>query len=145
MGIESLELVELARLAYGEHIIRCNEEHPDRVAPLLMLDGEERRARKWLAFAKAKRIGDRQSVRGLLVYLCSNYAGPLDQEKRRWLIAKIERGEITLDNLTFEMLEGTHLEWRYIKKLVGKEINSTREKRRIREIYEQMELSHAEA
>lgn len=138
-------LIELARLAYGEHIIRCNEEAPERVAPLLMLDGEEARARKWLAFAKAKRTGDKQSVRGLLVYLYSNYSGELDRGKKRWLTTKIERGEITLKNLTFEMLRGTHLEWCYIKKLVGKEINSTREKRRIKEIYEQMEMELAPA
>jgi hypothetical protein len=138
-------VIELARLAYGEHIIRCNEEHPERVAPLLMLDGEEQRARKWLAFAKAKRTGDKQSVRGLLVYLCSNCSGELNREKKRWLIAKIERGEISLSNLTFEMLEGTHLEWRYVKRLVGKEVNSTREKRRIKEFYEQMEVAYAEA
>jgi len=138
-------LIEFARLAYGEHIIRCNEQDPDEVACFLMLDGEERRARKWLAFAKAKRTGDKQSVRGLLVYLFSNYSGPLNREKRRWLKEKIDRGEITLKNLTFEMLEGTHLEWHYIKKLVGKEVNSTREKRRIKEIYEQMELAPVEA
>lgn len=138
-------LVEFARLAYGEHIIRCNEQDPDQVACLLTMDGEESRARKWLAFAKAKRSGDRQSVRGLLVYLFSNCSGQLDREKRRWLKEKIDRGEITLRNLTFEMLEGTHLEWRYIKKLVGKEVNSTREKRRIKQIYEQMELTPVEA
>lgn len=138
-------LIEFARLAYGEHIIRCNEQDPDRIAPFLMLDGEEGRARKWLAFAKAKRTGDKQSVRGLLVYLSSNYSGPLNREKRRWLKEKIDRGEITLRNMTFEMLEGTHLEWHYIKKLAGKEVNSTREKRRIKEIYEQMELTPAEA
>lgn len=132
-------LIEFARLAYGEHIIRCNEQDPDQVACLLMMDGEERRARKWLSFAKAKRTGDRQSVRGLLVYLFSNCSGEPNREKKRWLKEKIDRGEITLKNLTFEMLEGTHLEWRYIKKLVGKEVNSTREKRRIKRIYEQME------
>ncbi len=132
-------LIEFARLAYGEHIIRCSEQDPEKMLDFLSLDGQVSRARKWLAFAKAKRTGDPQSVRGLLVYLFSNYSGPLNREKKRWLQEKIDRGEITLKNLTFEMLEGTHLEWRYIKKLVGKEINSTREKRRIRRIYEQME------
>ncbi len=131
-------LIEFARLAYGEHIIRCNEQDPDQVACLLMMDGEERRARKWLSFAKAKRTGDKQSVRGLLVYLCSNCSGELNRQKKRWLKEKIDRGEIALKNLTFEMLEGTHLEWRYVKKLVGKEVNSTREKRRIKRIYDQM-------
>jgi hypothetical protein len=137
-------LIEFARLAYGEHIIHCNEQDPDVIACFLMLDGEEQRARKWLAFAKAKRTGDKQSVRGLLVYLSSNYSGPLDREKRRWLKEKIDHGEITLRNMTFEMLEGTHLEWHYIKKLAGKEVNSTREKRRIKEIYEQMGLTPVE-
>ena len=131
-------LVEFARLAYGEHIIRCNEQDPARVFDFLSLDGEVEKARKWMAFAQAKRTGDRQAVRGLLVYLISHYGGELDREKRAWLIAKIERGEIKLEQLTFEMLAGTKLEWRYIRKLVGKGINSTREKRRIREIYERL-------
>jgi len=131
-------LVEFARLAYGEHIIRCNEQDPARVFDFLSLDGEVEKARKWIAFAQAKRTGDRQAVRGLLVYLISHYGGELDREKRAWLIAKIERGELKLEQLTFEMLAGTKLEWRYIRKLVGKGINSTREKRRIREIYEQL-------
>ena len=131
-------LVEFARLAYGEHIIRCNEQDPARVFDFLSLDGEVEKARKWIAFAQAKRTGDRQAVRGLLVYLISHYGGELDREKRAWLIAKIERGELKLEQLTFEMLAGTKLEWRYIRKLVGKGINSTREKRRIREIYERL-------
>ena len=75
----------------------------------------------------------------------SNCSGELNRGKKRWLQEKIDRGEITLKNLTFEMLEGTHLKWRYIERLVGKEVNSTREKRRIKEIYEQMELAPVEA
>lgn len=133
-------MIEFARLAYGEHIIRCNEQDPEKVECFLSMDGEEERARRWLAFAKAKRERDPDNVRGLLIYLFSNNSGGLKREKKRWLVSRIERGEIKLHDLTYEMLEGTHLEWRYIRKLVGKEINSTRERIRVKKIYERMAL-----
>jgi len=142
MAIEELMRIELARLAYGEHIMRCNEQDPERIKYFLSLDGEENKAKKWLAFAIAKRQEDhdKDKIRGLLAYLFSNKMGEFNPQKRAWLIQKIERGELRLRDLTLEMLEGTRLEWEHIFKLVGKEFNPTREKERIKKIYEQLAL-----
>jgi hypothetical protein len=55
----------------------------------------------------------------------------------------IESGKITSSDLTAEMLEGTHLRWSRIKKLYGKEVNSSRTKKRIYSAY--MEILRREA
>lgn len=129
--------VENARLAYGQQIIRGSELPPEEVEDLLCLDGEVARARQWLAFAYAKREGNPDAVRGLLVYLCSHSA-PIDRPKRAWLLEQLERGRLTLERLTLEMLMGTHLNWNHVFRLVGKEFNPTREKERIRKIFDRL-------
>ena len=127
---------EVIRLAYAEHIIRCNEQDPRRVEGLLSLDGDLEKARKWMALALAKRERNPERIRGLVAYLLSNYgAAEEDPEKRRWLIGEIEKGRIGLDDLTYEILKGTRLEWRHIFALVGKEFNPTREKERVKRWY----------
>jgi hypothetical protein len=130
---------EVIRLAYAEHIVRCNEQDPRRVEDLLSLDGDLEKARKWMAFAYAKREGNPDRIRGLVAYLLSNYgAGEKDPEKRRWLIDRIEEGKIDLGDLTYEILKGTRLEWRHIFTLVGKEFNPTRERERVKRWYRRL-------
>lgn len=127
---------EVIRLAYAEHIVRCNEQDPQRVEDLLGLDGDLEKARKWMAFAYAKRERNPDRIRGLVTYLLSNYGiGQEDKEKRRWLIRQIEGGKIGLDDLTYEILKGTRLEWRHIFTLVGREFNPTRERERVKRWY----------
>jgi len=127
---------EVIRLAYAEHIVRCNEQDPQRVEDLLGLDGDLEKARKWMAFALAKRERNPERIRGLVAYLLSNYGGAEEEpEKRRWLIGEIEGGRIGLDDLTYEILKGTRLEWRHIFSLVGKEFNPTRERERVKRWY----------
>lgn len=129
------ERAKIIRLAYAEHIIRCDEQDPNRMEALLSMDGNIDRARRWMAFAMAKREKDPDYVRGLLAYLISHTGRP-DQEKQKWLIYQINGGNLKLGDLTYEMLEGTRLEWRYIFTLVGKEFNPSREKARVKRIYE---------
>lgn len=133
--------MELIRLAYGEHIIRCYERDPNVIEDFLSMDGEVEKAWKWLALARAKREGEAGHIRGLLIYLVSNYVGQPDEQKREWLIQRIEKREIRLRDLTYEILKGTHLDWEHIFKLVGKEFNPTRTKERVQRAYE--ELSQA--
>jgi len=128
--------IEHARLAYGQQIIRSTNLPPERVEALLSLDGDVERARQWLAFAHAAREGDSCAVRGLLVYLCSHSVDKVDRKKRAWLLERIEQREVSLADLTLEMLVGTHLNWNHVFALVGKEFNPTREKQRVRRSYE---------
>lgn len=137
-GFELLwEEAEVIRLAYGEHIIRCSEQDPRQVEGLLSLDGEVEKARKWMAIALAKREKDPSHIQGLVAYLFS-HIGTLDRTKREWLLRGIEEGKVKLEELTYEMLKGTYLEWRHIFALVGKEFNPTRERERIKRIYEKL-------
>jgi len=129
---------ELARLAYGEQIIRCTERDPEEMEGLLALDGEVEKARWWRAFAVAKREGNPDHIRGLLAYLVSHHLGQLDRNKQKDLIRRIEKGKVSLKDLTFEELAGTYLRWKHIFKLVGKEFNPTREKEFVRQIYERL-------
>lgn len=130
--------IELARLAYGEQIIRCTDRDPQEMEGFLMLDGEIEKARWWRAFAVAKREGRRDYVRGLLVYLVSNNIGDPDRKKQKQLIQRIENGDVSLRNLTIEGLSGTRLKWKHIFRLVGREFNPTREKEFIKRIYERL-------
>lgn len=130
--------IELARLAYGEQVLRCTNRAPAEVEALLTLDGELEKAFKWMAFALAKREGHADHVRGLLAYLVSHHLGKLDRAKRRRLVTKIERGEIELQDLTFEQLAGTRLRWVQIFQLVGHEFNPTREKEQVKRIYQRL-------
>lgn len=137
--------VELARLAYGERIIRCtNQAASPALEDLLSLDGELNKARLWLALAIAKRRGNSDFIRGLLAYLFSQ-VGRLDPNKRRRLITQIERGELHFKDLTQERLIGSHLEWEHIFQLVGREFNPAREKARVRDIYEQIKAKGLKA
>lgn len=130
---------EVIRLAYAEHIVRCNEQDPRRVEELLSLDGDLEKAHKWMAFAYAKREGSPDRIRGLVAYLLSNYGGAEEEpEKRRWLVRQIEEGKIGLDDLTYEILKGTRLEWQHIFILVGKEFNPTRERERVKRWYRRL-------
>lgn len=130
---------EVVRLAYAEHIVRCNEQDPWRVEDLLSLDGDLEKAHKWMALAYAKRERNPERIRGLVAYLLSNY-GEAEEEpqKRRWLIGEIEEGRVGLGDLTYETLKGTRLEWRHIFILVGKEFNPTREKERVKRWYQRL-------
>ncbi len=130
--------IELARLAYGEQIIRCTDRDPKEMEGFLMLDGEIEKARWWRAFAAAKREGRRDYVRGLLSYLISNNLGNPDRRKQKRLIQKIEDGDVSLRSLTIEELSGTRLKWKHIFRLVGQEFNPTREKEFIKRIYERL-------
>lgn len=130
---------EVIRLAYAEHIVRCSEQDPAKIEELLSLDGDLEKARKWMALAYAKRERDPKRICGLVVYLLSNYgAAEAEEEKRRWLVRQIERGRIRLEDLTYELLKGTRLEWQHIFKLVGREFNPTREKERVKRWYERL-------
>jgi hypothetical protein len=130
--------IELARLAYGEQILRCTNRGPDEVQGLLTLDGEEEKALKWMAFAVAKREGNADHIRGLLAYLVSHHLGRSDRKKRKSLVAEIDKGTIKLKDLTFEQLSGTQLRWEQIFKLVGHEFNPTRERELIKQIYDRL-------
>jgi len=128
--------IESARLAYGEQIIRCTNPPPEQVEDFLSLDGELGKARQWLAFAHAKREGNADAIRGLLVYLCSHGAETVDRPKRAWLLEQIEDKRIRMEQLTLEMISGTRLNWSHVFALVGKEFNPTREKERVAQIFE---------
>ena len=114
---------ELARLAYGEQIIRCTNREPEDMEGFLMLDGEVEMARWWRAFAVAKREGHADYIRGLVAYLISNHVGDHDRKKQKQLISQIRSGEVKFEDLTTEILMGTKLRWRHIFVLVGKEFN----------------------
>lgn len=130
---------EVVRLAYAEHIMRCTEQDPERMEELLSLDGDLDKAHKWMALAYAKREGDPKKICGLVAYLLSNYgAAEEDKEKRHWLVRQIERGQVSLNDLTYELLKGTKLEWQHIFKLVRKEFNPTREKERVKRWYKRL-------
>lgn len=128
--------IEYARLAYGEQIIRSTHLPPEEVKDFLSLDGDLESARQWLAFAHAEREGDSGAVRGLLVYLCSHGTDSVDRPKRAWLLEQIKQKKLGISDLTIEMLVGTHLNWSHVFELVGKEFNPTREKDRVKSIYE---------
>lgn len=130
--------IELARRAYAEHIIQCTELAPECVEELLSKDGEIERARKWMAFAMAKRQRDPDNIRGLLVYLISNYSGPFDRQKHRRLVEKIERRKVRLEDLSYEELAGTCLRWKHVFLLVGHEFNPSRAKQRVQRMYEKL-------
>lgn len=129
--------IDAARLAYGERIIRCTNAKPQLVKAFLSLDGKEEKAALWLACALAKEEGEPDHVRGLLTYLFS-HAGPLDAEKRAWLVAQIEARRIRFRDLTMETLVGTHLEWEHIFRLAGRKFNPTRVRERVRRFYDQL-------
>jgi hypothetical protein len=129
--------IEFARLAYGEQIIRCTNLPPEEVECFLSLDGEEEKAKKWMALAKAKQEGNPTNVSGLLIYLFSNM-GKLNKRKQLNLIRRIKKRGVRLNKLTSEELKGTHLKWEHVFELVGKEFNPTREKEKVRRIYEEM-------
>lgn len=128
------------RLAYAEHLIRCTDLPPAEMEDLLSLDGNLDQARRWLAFGYAKRRYDPDHVRGLLVYLFSNYYPPLvdDPAKGKLLRQALRRKTVKLDQLTIEKLSGTHLDWTEVFQLVGKEFNPTRIKEHIIAIYEEL-------
>ncbi|MCS6937380.1 MAG: hypothetical protein NZ610_00815 [Candidatus Bipolaricaulota bacterium] len=129
--------IEAARLAYGERIIRCTNPDPALAQDLLSLDGQIEKAALWLACAYAKRQGDPDHIRGLLAYLFS-HVGPLNLERRAWLVEQIERRQIGLRDLTQEMLVGTYLEWTHIFRLTGRQFNPSRVRERVRRLYEQI-------
>ena len=126
---------ELARLAYGEQIIRCTNREPEDMEGFLVLDGEVEMARWWRSFAVAKREGHANYVRGLVTYLISNHVGDVDKKKQKNLIKQIRSGEVRFEDLTAEMLMGTKLRWRHIFILVGKEFNPPREREFVKSIY----------
>jgi hypothetical protein len=135
---------ELARLAYGEQILQCTNRDPEDMAGLLMLDGEVEKARLWRAFARAKREGSVDYIRGMVAYMFSHELAERDRKKQQDLIRQIERGEVHLKDLTFERLAGTHLRWKHIFRLVGREFNPTREKALVKEIYERLKKEEEE-
>lgn len=130
--------IELIRRAYAEHIIQCTELAPEQVEELLSKDGEVEKARKWLAFAMAKRQRDPDNIRGLLAYLISNYSGPFDRRKHRKLVEKIKNRKIKLEDLSYEELAGTYLSWEHVFLLVGHEFNPSRAKKRVQRMYEKL-------
>jgi len=130
--------IEFARLAYGEQIMRCTNRPVEMVSDLLCLDGEYEKAHKWMALAIAKRQSDPDIVRGLLAYFLSNYTGKLDPKKRANTISLIDQGKLSLKDCSYEALTGTRLSWDHIFKLCGKSFNPTREKERVRKIYEEL-------
>jgi hypothetical protein len=130
--------IEFARLAYGEQIMRCTNRPVEAVTDLLCLDGEYEKAHKWIALAIAKREGDPDIIRGLLAYFFANYSGKLDPAKQALLIERIESGQLHLKDLSYELLAGTRLSWDHIFRLCGKSFNPSREKARVREIYNQL-------
>jgi len=138
------EKIEKARLAYGEQIMRAANLPPEEVEDFLSLDGNLERAWQWLSFAYAVREGDGDVVRGLLIYLCSHSTDSVDRDKRASLLERIEDQAIKISELTMEVLVGTHLNWSHVFALVGKEFNPTREKDRIKRIYESLAAQHAQ-
>lgn len=130
---------ELARLAYGEQIIRCTNREPEDMEGFLVLDGNVEMGRWWRSFAVAKREGHADYIRGLVTYLISNHVGDADKKKQRNLIKQIRAGEVKFEDLTSEMLMGTKLRWRHIFVLVGKEFNPTREREFVKSIYLRLE------
>jgi hypothetical protein len=131
-------LAQRIRLAYAEHLIRCTDLPPAEMEDLLSLDGDLDQARRWLAFGHAKRRYDPDHVRGLLVYLFSNYypSAVDDPAKGTLLRRAIARKHVKLSDLTIEKISGTNLNWAEIFQLTGKEFNPTRVKERIVHIYE---------
>lgn len=139
--VDQLDLsarMDLARLAYGEQVIRCTNRPPEDVEGFLMLDGDVEKARWWRAFAVAKREGNRDYVRGLLAYLMSHHLDDRDSTKRQHLTERIQREEIGLSDLTIEMLAGAALTWQDVFRLVGTEFNPTREKALVQEVYQRL-------
>ncbi len=137
-GLDLSARMDLARLAYGEQIIRCINRPPEDVEGFLMLDGEVEKARWWRAFAVAKREGNRDYVRGLLAYLMSHHLDARNATKQRHLSERIHSGALGLEDLTIEMLSGAALTWQDVFRLVGTEFNPTREKALIQEIYQRL-------
>ncbi|GBC76210.1 hypothetical protein HRbin07_00408 [bacterium HR07] len=133
-------LVQQIRLAYAEHLMRCTDLPPTEMEELLSLDGDRDAARRWLAFGYAKHRYDPDHVRGLLVYLFSNYYPSLgdDPAKGKLLRRAIARKTAKLSELTIEKISGTRLDWSEVFQLVGKEFNPTRVKERILKIYEEL-------
>jgi hypothetical protein len=131
-------LAQRIRLAYAEHLIRCTDLPPAEMEDLLSLDGDLDQARRWLAFGYAKRRYDPDHVRGLLVYLFSNYypSAVDDPAKGTLLRRAIAHKRVKLSDLTIEKISGTNLNWAEIFQLTGKEFNPTRVKERIVQIYE---------
>ncbi len=132
--------VQQIRLAYAEHLMRCTDLPPAEMEDLLSLDGDLDQARRWLALGYAKRRYDPDHVRGLLVYLFSNYYPSLgdDPAKGTLLRRAIARKRVKLSELTLEKISGTKLSWEEVFQLVRKEFNPTRVKERIIEIYEEL-------
>lgn len=133
-------LAQQIRLAYAEHLIRCTDLPPAEMEDFLSLDGDLDQARRWLAFGYAKRRYDPDHVRGLLVYLFSNYypAPVHDPTKGKLLRRGIARKHVKFNDLTIEKISGTRLDWAEVFQLTGKEFNPTRVKERIVEIYEEL-------
>jgi hypothetical protein len=77
MDYDPIALGQRIRLAYAEHLLRCTDPPPSEMEELLSLDGDLEQAWRWLAFGIAKRRYDPAEVRGLLIYLFSNYYPPL--------------------------------------------------------------------
>jgi hypothetical protein len=76
MDYDPIALGQRIRLAYAEHLLRCTDPPPSEMEELLSLDGDLEQAWRWLAFGIAKRRYDPAEVRGLLIYLFSNYYPP---------------------------------------------------------------------
>ncbi len=139
-------LAQQIRWAYAEHVMRCTDLPPAEMEDLLSLDGDLDQARRWLALGYAKRRYDPDHVRGLLVYLFSNYyPSPIDDPAKGELLRKaIANKRVKLSELTIEKISGTKLDWAEVFQLVGKEFNPTRVKERIVEIYEELKGVHHE-
>ncbi len=137
--------VQQIRLAYAEHLMRCTDPPPTEMEDLLSLDGDLEQAWRWLAFGYAKRRYDPDHVRGLLIYLFSNYYPSwTDNPKGELLRRAIARQRVKPSDLTIEKISGTKLNWAEVFQLVGKEFNPTRVKERIVEIYEELKGAHHE-
>jgi hypothetical protein len=144
MDYDPIALGQRIRLAYAEHLLRCTDPPPSEMEELLSLDGDLEQAWRWLAFGIAKRRYDPAEVRGLLIYLFSNYYPPLvsDPAKGRLLRRALNNKTIKPSELTIEKLSGTYLDWQDVFRLVGKEFNPTRVKERVRAIYEELKGAH---
>jgi hypothetical protein len=140
MEYDPIALSHQIRLAYAEHLMRCTDLPPSEMEDLLSLDGDLDAARRWLAFGYAKHRYDPDHVRGLLVYLFSNYYPSLvdDPAKGTLLRRAIQHKAVKLGELTIEKISGTRLDWSEVFQLVGKEFNPTRVKERIVAIYEEL-------
>jgi len=146
MEYDPIVLSQRIRLAYAEHLIRCTDLPPSEMEELLSLDGDLDAARRWLAFGIAKRRYDPAEVRGLLIYLFSNYYPSLvsDPAKGELLRRALKNKTLKPSELTLEKLSGTYLDWQDVFRLVGKEFNPTRVKERVRAIYEELKGAHHE-